>query len=265
MISNKIDGKSYVGKSNNVRVRLIDHRCSLKRSWRGKDVNRYLYAAVKKHGIDNFTFVLIEQLECSTEMQLSDRELFWIDHYKTCDRRFGYNLRRDSSTLTVTHPETCAIHATNNKGGGNPNYGNKWSDQMKADMSMKIKKAHADGRYGEAFRNKQKAVQSARWDAASQVDRLAHGCATSTGKQALYDFGQYDFDGNLLNQWSSVEAIIIGNSEYKWQNIYAACNGNKPSAYGFMWRRAPAGYVLSKIDPIIRKWSNCGKRKLKNE
>lgn len=252
-IVNTVDDKCYVGKSNNVNQRLTGHRCALKKSIRGKDTNQYLYAAVQKHGIDKFIFELVEQLDDCSESQLSDRELFWMDRYESCCNKYGYNLRRDSSTLTTTHPETCRLHARNNLGVGNPNYGNRWSAAMKLNMGGRVRAAHAAGRYGEGFRNKQRCVQTARWVAASAADRLAHGRVTSKGRQAACDFGQYDFNGMLLRQWPSVEAIITVNVAYKWQNIYAACNGNKPSAYGFMWRRTKAACVAMTIDPIVRK------------
>jgi len=35
--------------------------------------------------------------------------------------------------------------------------------------------------------------------------------------------------------WFSVEEIIKFNPNYKWQNIYAVCNGYKPTMYGYIW------------------------------
>lgn len=48
--------------------------------------NNKLYQAMKKEGIYNFTFELLE--ECSSE-SLNEKEAYYIDLYKSKD--FGYN------------------------------------------------------------------------------------------------------------------------------------------------------------------------------
>lgn len=48
-----------------------------------------LYQAMKKEGIDNFTFELLE--ECSTSV-LDEKEVFYINLYNAYD--YGYNSNR---------------------------------------------------------------------------------------------------------------------------------------------------------------------------
>jgi hypothetical protein len=48
-----------------------------------------------------------------------------MDNYKSTDREFGYNLRRDSSTQMIVHEETKQLLSKCNLGENNPNYGNK--------------------------------------------------------------------------------------------------------------------------------------------
>ena len=79
-ITNKINGKSYVGQSNNVQRRFNEH-CTKAESSRIP-----LDAAIKKHGKDNFIFELLE--ECCLD-DLNDREAHWIDFYNTVN--LGYN------------------------------------------------------------------------------------------------------------------------------------------------------------------------------
>ena len=178
-IRNQLDGKRYIGKSSNVGHRLSVHRCDLKQPVRRKDTNRYLHAAVQKYGIQNFNFESIEVLDGCTDGELSDRELFWMDHFNTCDRNFGYNLRRDSSTLTTVHPETRRLHAINSIGKGNSNYGNKWDEYMKWDVGDKVRRAHADGRYDAAWREKQRVAQLARVAGWTDADRAEHARAAA--------------------------------------------------------------------------------------
>lgn len=252
-ILNTLDGKRYIGKSNDISVRLAQHRWALRLSARTKGTNRYLWASVKKHGILNFKFEILEVLHGTSECELADRELYWMDKFKTCDRNHGYNLRRDSSTLTEVHVETRQLQSVSRMGESNPNFGNSWTKGMKRDVGGKVKAAHEAGRYGGEWRNKLSTSLKDKFSKRTEEERTAHAKATSIGRQATFDFGQYDLAGNLVKKWNSVEEIVADNPTHKWQNIYAACNGNKPTAYGFMWRRVPTGGVLLQIEPVVRK------------
>lgn len=83
-ITNKINQKSYIGKTTRTpQERFEEHRKEAKRE-RAKD--RPFYKAINKYGMDNFTLETIE--ECSDEIA-SEREQFWIQAYATFKN--GYN------------------------------------------------------------------------------------------------------------------------------------------------------------------------------
>ena len=73
-ITNLINGKRYIGKSINLNGRLSSHKCSLRKDVRNKDTNRYLFNAVKKYGIENFNFEVIE-LDLSFNSYISKNSL----------------------------------------------------------------------------------------------------------------------------------------------------------------------------------------------
>lgn len=50
-----------------------------------------LYNAIKSYELNNFEFIIIEQLHDISK--LDEREQYWITYYKSNDRNFGYNLR----------------------------------------------------------------------------------------------------------------------------------------------------------------------------
>lgn len=75
-ITNKINGKAYIGASKNIEKRFNEHQ---KHS---KEISHI----IKKQGIDNFTFEILE--ECSIE-ELPDKEREYIALYKT--NITGYN------------------------------------------------------------------------------------------------------------------------------------------------------------------------------
>jgi group I intron endonuclease len=68
-IINSINGNKYVGQSNNIRRRFIEHRLAKNTSC------RLLSLAIKKYGIENFSFAAYEY--CSLE-QLNEKEILYI-------------------------------------------------------------------------------------------------------------------------------------------------------------------------------------------
>ena len=70
VITNMINGNQYVGKAKSVRRRWYQHNNG------SKSGNKYLYRAIRKYGIDNFTMSIID---CEYS---NDREVYWISELK---------------------------------------------------------------------------------------------------------------------------------------------------------------------------------------
>ena len=86
-ITNKENKLCYIGQAKKIRERWREHmKCGL-----GIDTpaNNKLYQAMKKEGIDNFTFEILE--ECTIE-NLDEKEAFYINLYNSYD--YGYNSNR---------------------------------------------------------------------------------------------------------------------------------------------------------------------------
>lgn len=77
-ITNKTNGKSYVGQSTNIERRWSQHR--------NADLDSAIKRAFIKDGLENFSFEILE--ECHKE-DLNDRELYFIEKLNTCYS--GYN------------------------------------------------------------------------------------------------------------------------------------------------------------------------------
>lgn len=71
LITNRINGKRYVGQSRNIYNRFCCYRSRRKRT-----EHLSIYRAIRKYGIENFSFSVIE--DCSVE-KLFEREIFWIE------------------------------------------------------------------------------------------------------------------------------------------------------------------------------------------
>lgn len=96
-ITNQINGKLYIGLTTKDRPtdRYSQHRYLARHPEQESKMNQNsaLHNAMRKYGIDNFTFEVIE--EVPDDIDLNDREKYWINFYHTyvkdplCN---GYNL-----------------------------------------------------------------------------------------------------------------------------------------------------------------------------
>tara|TARA_R110002096_G_scaffold415148_1_gene616589 strand:+ start:113 stop:643 length:531 start_codon:yes stop_codon:yes gene_type:complete len=104
-ITNKLDGKMYVGSSNNVNKRITAHKSELKNN---KHVNAKLQNAVNKYDLSNFEFKLLDECELDHQFAI---ECYW------------YNLLNPSYNLVDV----------------NPNGGRSWSSEQRAAHTSVIK------------------------------------------------------------------------------------------------------------------------------
>lgn len=109
-IKNLLNGKVYIGQSIDIKRRFKDHKKEIKNN------NVYpLYHSIRKYGIENFEFNVIEHVSNNDELNI--KEQFWVDYYKSFNRSYGYNIR---------------IDCTNN-------YGVLHSEKTKQDISKKLR------------------------------------------------------------------------------------------------------------------------------
>ena len=85
-ITNKVNNNSYIGQSVNIEKRWERHKISYKNEF-DHNYNNHLYRAMRKYGLENFTFEIIEI--CNQE-ELNNKERYYIEKYDTFFN--GYNL-----------------------------------------------------------------------------------------------------------------------------------------------------------------------------
>ena len=85
-IENLINHKIYIGKSNNINKRFEDHK-RLAYYTSSPAYNYPLYKAIRKYGINNFDFSIVE--ECA-EKELENKEKYWINYFDSYGEK-GYN------------------------------------------------------------------------------------------------------------------------------------------------------------------------------
>lgn len=104
-ITNKINGKSYIGQSVRIEKRWANHRYRAFQDFY-PEYESPLYRAIRKYSIDNFTFEIIE--ECLVA-DLDKRERYWIAHYDTFYNGYNQTLGGENgASLTYSSKETIA-------------------------------------------------------------------------------------------------------------------------------------------------------------
>jgi group I intron endonuclease len=101
-ITNKTNGKTYVGQSVDIEERWKQHQ------WKAFNCNELAYnsaihAAFRKYGLDAFTYEIVEL--CSPE-ELDEREKFWIQELDTISPN-GYNILVGGQGDRLTKSRVC--------------------------------------------------------------------------------------------------------------------------------------------------------------
>lgn len=235
-IRNIVDNKRYIGHSKDIDKRFKNHKRSLTKLIRHKDVNRHLFDAVKQYGFNNFVLEVLEIFDTVDKLTIVSREMYWISYYNTCDINYGYNLRRDYPSGMITHDETRDLLSKTSSGVNNPNYGNYWDDDQKKRMSEISKERHSSGKfYNDDWKKKISNASKELWKddikKANMIEKVSL-------KKSKYRFYQYDKNTNeLIKVWESFKSIIEAHPDYHNKAIYGVCSGTKKSYRGYIWKK----------------------------
>lgn len=206
-IKNKLNHKLYIGKAKCIYKRIKAHITAL--NTKNKDENRHLINSWHKYGRDNFEYFVLEYLE-PNEQLLSERELYWQRFYKVIDKRFGYNLREDSSTGCFVSLETRLKQSVSGK--------------------KRFKK------YPELSKKLSLAASKFWKDNPEKLREMISKVAESNRR---YKIVKLDFNTlDILDTINSKEEFKLKYPEYYYQAVLGCCNGTKNSYRGFKW-----GYV----------------------
>lgn len=95
-IENTINHKCYVGQSLDIQRRFNDHK-RLYNNPKDKGYQYPLYRAMRKYGVKNFIFTVIE--ECSEE-DLNQREIYYIEKFHAFTKGYNQTLGGDHALQT---------------------------------------------------------------------------------------------------------------------------------------------------------------------
>lgn len=168
-IENKINGKVYIGQSQDISERWKQHLNSYTKE------SNVIYKAIRKYGIDNFLFEIIEV--CDIE-SLNEREIYYINKFNSYvgfkksngynmtkggegtrgvirskeyraavrERLIGGRLSEETKLKISIHHKESGLFSGNN----NPNFGKHWSEDWKINHSKKMKGKLSYGNNGMA-------------------------------------------------------------------------------------------------------------------
>ena len=222
-IENKINSKVYIGQSIAIKTRWQQHKYEAKTG----ESQAPLYLALRKYGIENFSFEVLE--ECSQEL-LNEKEIFWIAHYKSNDRDFGYNVLAGGQNGGVLYP-------------------NEWFYELwdagfsVGEIQKELGVSHGTVRAKlEGYKDYNLHSSHSR----GAIKAMNQGLLFPG--QETYIVYQYDLMGNFIQSFSNATeaARNFSNKPNCSDNITHAVNGIQETAYGFQWRREK----VEKLSPV---------------
>ena len=224
-ILNTINYKIYIGKSKNIEKRFRQHLNFLSKNVKDKQVNRFLFNAVKKYGLDNFEFLILETFMYLDEDLLSDAELNWIDLQSSTDPNYGYNLTRSSSSLVEIHPSTILLQS-GRSGNLNSNYGNKWSEEQKNKQREIRLKNNLNGTYNfmKSPEFEENRLKKHKEYLEKQIPEY---------KLKFYKYNKETLE--LIKIYDNIKILLELNPSYIKACVYTACYKNKPYK-GYLWK-----------------------------
>lgn len=99
-IENLINHQVYIGQSININKRWREHKSAAFNS-NSKDYNMVIYKAIRKFGLKNFSFTVLE--ECSLE-DLNKKEIQWIKYYDSYYHGYNATLGGDTDHSDFGQP-----------------------------------------------------------------------------------------------------------------------------------------------------------------
>lgn len=231
LLVNNINGKIYVGKSVNLKERILAHKNS-KKSVIGR--------AIRKYGWENFTLTILDAFDEIDNAVLLDKEAEWIQKLDSTNQLIGYNLcKRGADRTGVKHtPETIERLKVIQKraarsGEAHHRFGKKHTAESLRKMSeARIKLGHR-GDKSPNFGKK----HSQEW-----INKAKLTIALGSHDHLKRRVKQIDKKtGEVIKVWDSLAAAARGmNGNYNY--ICQVCRGyvkkngaRSLSAYGFKW------------------------------
>lgn len=258
-ITNKCNGKIYIGSTINFKQRFNDHKKLLRQD---KHPNPHLQNAWNKYGEDSFGFEILLKIKPEKDLLLTEEQTL-IDELNVFDKNIGYNISKTAgSTLGYKYSEESKQKMSEAKIKSNSVYHNKIlketlfnkdKEQYFFDESIKLDsdKDKTNPFYGKIHTEKSKQKMSE----AKKGDKNPHfGKGPMLGKKLKVEHKakigsansgknnkkskpvlQLYLEMNVIAEWDSA-GIAAKALKLSVGNIWMCCNGKAKTSYGFIWK-----------------------------
>lgn len=105
-VTNKLNGKVYIGQTTNFRKRLSDYMNAHKKT----NLTQTIVRKIIQYGTENFTIEILEECDSS---ELADLENKWIKKYNSHNSDYGYNIvanNKDSKNSEISRKRKSLSH-----------------------------------------------------------------------------------------------------------------------------------------------------------
>lgn len=110
-----VNNKVYVGQSQNIYQRIMEHKSRIKSTTKNYQSTR-IYLAIKKYGPENFMVEVLEKVEDLSI--IDDREQYYLDYFNSTNNKIGYNTCPVSKTCRgVKHSDEVRKRMSESKKG----------------------------------------------------------------------------------------------------------------------------------------------------
>ena len=209
LITNKINGKKYIGKDVNNNPNYL-----------GSGV--YIKQAVKEHGKENFEKTILEY--CKNKKELALKEEYWLKKFDAENNIDFYN-KTNKAFGNSGHTKESKQKISLSKKGWRP------TDEQKLKMSEN-RKGHS--MYTEEWKQKishsTKGIKkSEHWKLQQSENKKGN---TNRRKRVI----QYNIKGEFIAEWDCVLNAAKSLNNKTGAAITEVCNGKRKSIYGYIWQ-----------------------------
>lgn len=175
-ITNKVNGKFYIGSSNNIKRRWMHHKSNLRN---GTHVNIHLQRSYDKHGESSFVYELIKPIDPVPSLILEEEQKI-LDSYQGEKWSNLYNIAPHACSGMKGRAHTREVKdllSEKLSGEKHPHYGKPVSEEWRRNISKKKKR----------FTDEQEASFRQRWLSGESKGSIAKeiGVHTTTITRAI--------------------------------------------------------------------------------
>lgn len=230
-----VNNKIYIGQSKNIRKRFNVHKFYLRND---KNGNPYLQSAWNKYGENNFEFVVIEF--CNEEI-LSEKEIYYIEKYKSMYNENGYNICPGGHHCSVSEETKKKMSKSHTKNAVlqfdlHGNLINKWENIK--EFSTSIGKTKEIRSISECCQKNTRRKTYLGYIWLFENDYIENGLNLEYYLNRKHivptSVVQIDKNNNFINEYKSIYDAA-SKTNIKQQNIQRCCAKKCKTAGGFKW------------------------------